>query len=52
MTDLVFRGPRVSLEVATPGRTIHVEATALCGAHVGDTVELAVAPEGAWALIG
>jgi iron(III) transport system ATP-binding protein len=52
VTDLVFRGPRVSLEVATPARTIHVEATALCGAHVGDTVELAVAPEGAWALRG
>ena len=50
VTDLVFRGPRVSFEVATLARTIHVEATALCGAHVGDTVELAVAPEGAWAI--
>jgi iron(III) transport system ATP-binding protein len=52
VTDLVFRGPRVSLAVATPARTIHVEATALCGAHVGDAIELAVAPEGAWALRG
>jgi iron(III) transport system ATP-binding protein len=50
VTDLIFRGPRVSLAVATPARTIHVEATALCGAHIGDTVELAVAPHGAWAI--
>jgi iron(III) transport system ATP-binding protein len=50
VADLVFRGPRVSLDVTAPGRTIRVEAAALCGARVGDVVELAVAPEGAWAL--
>ncbi len=50
VTALVFRGPRVSLTIATPARAIHVEATALCGACVGDAVELVVAPEGAWAI--
>jgi iron(III) transport system ATP-binding protein len=50
--DLVFRGPRVSLTVATPARAIHVEAPARCGVRVGDAVELAVASEGAWAIRG
>jgi len=50
VTDSIFRGPRLSLKVATPARVIQVEATALCGVRVGDTVELAVAPEGAWAI--
>jgi iron(III) transport system ATP-binding protein len=50
VTDLVFRGPRVSLTVATPARAIHVEATALCGVRIGDVVELGVAPGGAWAI--
>jgi hypothetical protein len=50
VTDTVFRGPRLSLKVATAARTVQVEATALCGVRVGDTVELGVAPEGAWAI--
>ena len=50
VTETVFRGPRLSLKVATTARTIQVEATALCGVRVGDTVELGVAPEGAWAI--
>jgi iron(III) transport system ATP-binding protein len=50
VTDSIFRGPRLSLKVATPARTIQVEATALCGVRVGDTVGLGVAPEGAWAI--
>jgi iron(III) transport system ATP-binding protein len=50
VTDSIFRGPRLSLVVATPTGTIRVEATALCGVCIGDTVGLAVAPEGAWAI--
>jgi iron(III) transport system ATP-binding protein len=50
VTDSIFRGPRLSLKVATPARAIQVDATALCGVRVGDTVELGVAPEGAWAI--
>jgi iron(III) transport system ATP-binding protein len=50
VTDTIFRGPRLSLKIATPGGAIQVEATALCGVRVGDGVDLAVAPEGAWAI--
>lgn len=50
VTDSIFRGPRLSLEVATPTGAIQVEATALCGIRVADAVEIAVAPEGAWAI--
>ena len=39
VTETVFRGPRLSLKVATTARTIQVEATALCGVRVGDTVD-------------
>jgi iron(III) transport system ATP-binding protein len=50
VTDSIFRGPRLSLEVATPTGAIQVEATALCGIRVADAVEIGVAPEGAWAI--
>jgi iron(III) transport system ATP-binding protein len=50
VTDAIFRGPRLSLKIAVPTRTIQVEATVLCGVCVGDAVELAVASEGAWAI--
>lgn len=50
VTDSIFRGPRLSLKVATPARVIQVEATALCGVGIGDTVDLAAMPEAAWAI--
>jgi iron(III) transport system ATP-binding protein len=48
--EKIFRGPRVSVKVATPDRTINVDANALSGVAVGDRVELAVAPAGTWAI--
>jgi iron(III) transport system ATP-binding protein len=50
VTDSIFRGPRLSLKVATPARVIQVETTALSGVRVGDTVELAAMPEATWAI--
>jgi iron(III) transport system ATP-binding protein len=50
ITEKIFRGPRVSLKVATPDRTINVDASALAGVNVGDRVQLAIAPAGTWAI--
>jgi iron(III) transport system ATP-binding protein len=46
----IFRGPRVSLKVATPDRVINMDASALSGFGVGDRIELAIAPASAWAI--
>jgi iron(III) transport system ATP-binding protein len=46
----IFRGSRVSLKIATPERTINVDASALGGVGVGDRVQLAIAPAGTWAI--
>ena len=48
--EKIFRGPRVSLKVATPDRVINVDAGALSGVDVGDRIELAIAPAGTWAI--
>jgi iron(III) transport system ATP-binding protein len=50
VTQKIFRGARLSLEVAVPGRSVNVEASALSGVDVGDRVTLSVAPGGAWAI--
>jgi iron(III) transport system ATP-binding protein len=48
--EKIFRGPRISLKVATPDRVINVDAGALSGLGVGSRVQLTIAPAGAWAI--
>jgi len=46
----IFRGPRQSIVVETPGLALNVEAPALLGTRVGDEVRVEVPPAGAWAI--
>jgi iron(III) transport system ATP-binding protein len=48
--ERIFRGPRVSLKVATPERIINVDASALGSVGVGHRVELSIAPASTWAI--
>jgi iron(III) transport system ATP-binding protein len=48
--EKIFRGPRVSLKVATPDRIISVEANALGCIGVGARVQLTIPSAGAWAI--
>jgi len=50
VTERIFRGARLSLKVATPGRIVNVDASASCGIAVGDRIALAIAPAGTWAI--
>jgi iron(III) transport system ATP-binding protein len=50
VTEKIFRGARMSLKVAVPGRIITVDASPLGGIKVGDHVALSVAPDATWAI--
>jgi iron(III) transport system ATP-binding protein len=48
--ERIFRGARLSLKVATLGRVINVDTSALCGIAAGDRVALTIAAAGTWAI--
>jgi iron(III) transport system ATP-binding protein len=50
VTQLAFRGPRISLTVETPAQSLTVESPALLGMREGDRLTLSVPPHGAWAI--